>query len=474
MHYKKIILFTAIASLVASFLLGYVLFFSKEKKFLANEPIEAPKKQVEIYYIPVANYFSDLKKVTSGDIKKEQFIVAKKDLENLTSLGVSQEEAIVVDSYQDLVSEVNKSKKIALIPWYEVSSNLKTLSFDDTYFWEADSLDNYGLKTLIEVEENSDFLEFDNKNLVKINFLGDVILSRYVGVQMSRYGYDYPWLKVREETAKADITFANLEAPLSDLYASPPAGMNFISSTKNSKHLKAAGIDIVSVANNHSANFGYNVFKDSLNNLKNSEIGVCGGGLNEAEARKVKIIEVSGLKFGFLCHSSIIGSLYAKNNSAGVPYLGIEPWYRNDTESINKMINDIQAAKKEVDVVIFSPHWGVEYKHYPSDSQKIIAKKAIEAGADIVIGTHPHVVQGSEFYKNKYITYSLGNFIFDQEWSTETKQGTMLSAYFYKDKNVASVLRPIEISNYAQPRFVSGSIYSKIIATIRKNSVNLY
>jgi len=166
--------------------------------------------------------------------------------------------------------------------------------------------------------------------------------------------------------------------------------------------------------------------------------------------------------------------LYAKENSAGVPYLGMEPWYRDDESSIKAFEEDIRVAKKTADVVIASPHWGVEYKHYPNNSQISVARRAIKAGADLVVGTHPHVVQSSEFFEGKYITYSLGNFIFDQEWSEATKQGTVLSGYFYEGKQVSAALHPLQISNYAQPELVSGGLRQKILNTIKEFSINLF
>lgn len=287
---------------------------------------------------------------------------------------------------------------------------------------------------------------------------------------MTRLGFDYPWGKVAKTVADADITFANLEVPISDLHSSPAEGMSFVAPTKNLTYLKKAGIDIVSVANNHTANFGYNIFVDSLKNLKGSGLSVCGGGLTEAEARTATVITRNDVDFKFLCQSAITGSLYADSTSAGVPYLGIEPWYRDDKNSLESLALDIKRAQEKEGVLIDSPHWGVEYKHSPNSSQEEVAHRALGAGADLVIGTHPHVVQSAEYYDGKYILYSLGNFIFDQEWSEDTKQGVMASAYFYGNRNMTVVLTPLEIENYAQPNFVAGSKATKILSDIEEAS----
>jgi poly-gamma-glutamate synthesis protein (capsule biosynthesis protein) len=112
----------------------------------------------------------------------------------------------------------------------------------------------------------------------------------------------------------------------------------------------------------------------------------------------------------------------------------------------------------------------VEYKLFPSESQKKVARRAISAGADLILGTHPHVVQGSEYYKDKYITYSMGNLIFDQEWSQETKQGTILDNYFYGNKHVSANIVPVEVENYHQPKFAVGNLAKTILDRIKSAS----
>jgi poly-gamma-glutamate synthesis protein (capsule biosynthesis protein) len=366
-----------------------------------------------------------------------------------------------------------KENEVAVLRWDKVTANLKTLTYKGKLLWDKTDFDDYELKKEIEISDtvNPNYSDFNPDRLVKINFLGDIMLSRHVNTQMLKYGFDYPWLKTSEEISAADLTFANLEVPISDLRRSPSSGMSFIASTKNLVHLKDAGIDIVSVANNHSANFGYNVFLDNLKNLKGANLGVCGGGEDEDEARKPHIVEIAKTKFAFLCQSAIVGSLYAKSDTAGVPYLAIEPWYRDDELSIKALEEDIKKAKSLADVVIVSPHWGVEYKHKPNSSQVEVARRSVKAGADLVIGTHPHVVQSVEYYNNKYINYSLGNFIFDQEWSSATKQGVMVASYFYENRNIYNSLKPLQIENYAQPQFVTGGIYNEILKTISSSSI---
>lgn len=457
--------------LVIAIVFGASLLVSTEN---AEEgPKEEGKKEETVYFVPVTNYFSEKENITKEELTEIEVVTLLEDEYALPEF-VTKEKRYSLEEFSENTKEILPAGKVGVIRWDRVTPNLKTLKYEGKLLWNKDDAGGYTLKRTVWVDSSYSAPAFDAGKLVKINFVGDVMLSRTVGRQIASYGYDYPWEKTKKQIADADITFANLEVPISDLYPSPLSGMSFVAPEENLKYIKEAGIDIVSVANNHSANFGYNVFLDNIKNLKASGIKMCGGGKNEAEARSASVIEASGNRFGFLCQSAVTGSLYADSDSAGVPYLGIEPWYRDDNSSISDLVSDVTRAKKVSDTVIASPHWGVEYKHYPNDSQEMVARKIIDTGAELVVGTHPHVVESLEYYKGKYINYSLGNFIFDQEWSQATKEGVMLSSYFYAGRNVASALHPLEISNYAQPSFVSGRKEKNILKTIKEYSVGLY
>ncbi|MDD3481014.1 MAG: CapA family protein [Patescibacteria group bacterium] len=449
--------------LLITLLLGAYFLISNRSE--EGEQISSNETTEVVYFVPVTNYFSELTDVKKEDLEKSGIVTLREDEEYLPEY-INKETVIAEDDFGV------QGDKIAVIRWDRVTPNLKTLSFEGKYLWDKDDVVKYQLYSSVNLPESEvEALRFKPEKLVKINFVGDVMLSRTVGRQISNYGYNYPWEKTKKIIADADVTFANLEVPISDIYPSPMSGMSFIAPEENLKYIKEAGIDVVSVANNHSANFGYNVFLDNLKNLKAAGIEVCGGGKTEKEARTATVMEAGNNSFGFLCQSAITGSLYADDDSAGVPYLGIEPWYRDSEASIGDLMDDIVRAEKVADTVIVSPHWGVEYKHYPNDSQELVGRKAIETGAEMVVGTHPHVVQSLEYYQGKYIDYSLGNFIFDQEWSQATKEGVMLSGYFYNGQNVSSILTPLVISNYAQPAFVKNSAAASILATIKEYSL---
>ena len=462
---KKIKIFGAI------FLIILATLFASKIKDGDSVDVDKERSSVEIYYVLATSFNSELENINEKDLIGQTVFVAEEDMENLKRILGSD---VKIKTFQKKDFDLKINEMVAL-RWDDVGPNLKSLSYNNKYLWEKDDLSDYGLRVNIETskKEKERYPSFNPQNVVKINFLGDIMLSRHVNTQIQKYGFDYPWQKVKKKIASSDITFANLEVPISDKVKSPAAGMSFVAPTKNLKYIKESGIDVVSVANNHSANFGYNIFLDNLANLKSANLGVCGGGEKEIEARAPYIIKVADKRFAFLCQSAVVGTLYAKTNSSGSPYLGIEPWYRDDENSIKALENDIKKAKELADVVIVSPHWGIEYVHKPNASQRKVAQRAIMAGADLVIGTHPHVVQGIEFFEGRYINYSLGNFIFDQEWSTETKQGVMVSSYFYGEKNVSNKMMPLQIENYSQPYFVDSPKANQILKTIFKNSFGI-
>lgn len=455
--------------LIAGLITGGVYFYIKKP---APEVAKSGKVSFDQYYVPVTNYWNQENNITTEQLKnKATLIVEKGELENLTYfLGEA-----VKDNPQKETSEIQKGLKdgeVAMVKWSSVTPNLKSLSVDGKYLWNKKNAAEYILKTKIE-SDNPKVLaqKFNPEKLTKLTSIGDVIMGRTVAKKMKQYGFLSPWSRVADRIADADITFADLEAPFSDRVAPSYEGMNFIVPTAAFVGLEKAGIDIVALANNHSTNYG-EAFSDTLALLVQKGVKYVGGGKDLAEAEKPQIIEKNGQKWAFLDYNSIIGAINATEDSPGVARFRIKPWSDTDNEEdIKKIEKAVGDAKKLSDVVVVELHWGVEYTTDPIESQKNVAHRAIDAGADLIVGTHPHAVQGSEIYKGKYITYSLGNFIFDQEWSTGTKQGTVLESYFYGTRNMAANLAPIQIEDFHQPRFVEGTLAQSILDRIKSASV---
>ncbi|HKC04644.1 MAG TPA: CapA family protein [Patescibacteria group bacterium] len=256
-------------------------------------------------------------------------------------------------------------------------------------------------------------------------FTGDIMLGRSVMVaSLKMNDPDYPFRKVADKLSKADIVFSNLETPIISKCPPSNAGFKFCADPKMVEGLKFAGVDIVNLANNHTLNYGEEGLIETEEILKSNGIKWVGEG-------NLVIIEKNGTKFGFL------GFDFVDNKPSKANY------------------QLIQDSKKRVDVLIPMIHWGTEYTPIPSNGQKLIANELVNSGADVVIGGHPHWVQNIDYINGKPVFYSLGNFIFDQLWSEETKHGLAVQLFYQNNKLSKIDKLPIYMKNFAQPEWVT-------------------
>ncbi len=249
-------------------------------------------------------------------------------------------------------------------------------------------------------------------NFVTLSFVGDIMLDRGVKNSVNKnFKGDYSSLFEKLEILKkSDIVFANLEGPVSDIGKDMHNLYSFRMDLSIIPTLKDAGFSILSVANNHVGDWGRNAYIDTLTRLKENEIFYTGGGINTNEAEIPIIIEKYGIKIGYLGFSDVGPNwMEASENKAGL-LLASNP----------RFDEIIQNASKQVDYLVVSFHFGDEYKLKHNPRQEYLAHKAIDAGAKIIIGHHPHVAEDTEIYINGFIAYSLGNFIFDQGFSVNT------------------------------------------------------
>jgi poly-gamma-glutamate synthesis protein (capsule biosynthesis protein) len=301
-------------------------------------------------------------------------------------------------------------------------------------------------------------------------FAGDIMLSRNVHRAMSEANdFTLPFRKVGDIIKNADIAFANLESPFND------TGRHFIDGSlvfnadpKSVEGLKFAGFDILSTANNHTMDQGTKGLNFTIDTLFNN--GIIPSGTSKTTGEQIlPVVEKNNILFGFLSYS------YTALNDGG-----------KSTSPYIKDFNDLPGLKQDVlglkghnsDVVIVSMHAGTEYTREPTQAQIDFAHAAIDAGADLVIGHHPHWIQITEQYKGKWIFYSLGNFVFDQMWSTDTKEGlTVLVTY--KTEHIPDPTRqtageskieikkieikPVIIEDYCCPRWADSAETSAIL-----------
>ena len=274
--------------------------------------------------------------------------------------------------------------------------------------------------------------------------VGDIMLGRGVLNQMlARNDFSFPYRAIHDELAQGDIRVANLECMVTDLVAPPsdPSTFTFICPSKGIDGLTYAGFDILTLANNHANGEGQTVFTDQRRLLHNAGILTCGGGDSLAEAVAPAIKTVKGTRLAILSYDNIMPQgPFATENSWGLAPINVDT-----------LPAELAAARAQADIVIPYFHWGIEYTKDPTTYQQSVARAAIDAGADMVLGNHPHWTQAIERYKGKLIIYSLGNFVFDQDWSEETMEGMLLHLYWRANKLVSVRFRPTKDHNRCAP-----------------------
>ncbi|OGG73079.1 hypothetical protein A3A38_04260 [Candidatus Kaiserbacteria bacterium RIFCSPLOWO2_01_FULL_53_17] len=288
--------------------------------------------------------------------------------------------------------------------------------------------------------------------------VGDIMLSRIVAKRMRHYGADYPFASTADFIRNADIAFGNLESPIAPGPEVQPFEMTFRADPEAADALKDAGFDILSLANNHIPNLGPEGILETLHYLDAEGIMHVGAGKDAVEAGQPMFIIANGIIFGFLAYndSDVVPLSYeAGDDRAGTALMRID-----------KMIQAVKGAQNFADIVIVSMHSGTEYAPFPNKRQVTFARAAIDAGTELVLGHHPHVIQPVEVYNGKYIFYSLGNFIFDQMWSDEVREGLAVRATFTKDGLKEVSYHPVLIEDYAQPRLLEGGEARKIIEKV--------
>ncbi|MEI6659825.1 MAG: CapA family protein [bacterium] len=292
-------------------------------------------------------------------------------------------------------------------------------------------------------------LNINKPTTTSLYFAGDIMLARNIRNSVNKnFGGDYSRLFENiGELKAADILFANLEGDVSDKGSNVGSIWSFRMDPATLPIVKDFGINVVSFANNHVGDWGMAAFKDTLSRLHDAGIAAVGAGMNKDEATNPTVIEKNGVKFGFIGFTDVGPDwLKAGTNTPGV-LLASDP----------NFVDIIKNAKSKCDVLIVSFHWGIEYKKVHSKRQEKLAHLAIDSGADMIIGHHPHVAEDTEVYKDKPIVYSLGNFIFDQYFSADTMQGMIFEATFSGPKLQDTKKKYIYLNKYFQP----SGIYDK-------------
>lgn len=243
---------------------------------------------------------------------------------------------------------------------------------------------------------------------VTLAAVGDILLDRGVARQIKEKGAGYPFERIRQLIGRPDIAIGNLECPLTRHPMLVPKRFVFQSDPRLAPRLKRSGFTMLNLANNHTLDSGRTGLADTMAALDRAGIGYCGAGASLAAAQQPRVITVKGLKIGFLgfCDTPP-EAVYPAPSLPSVAMC-----------SIDEVVRVVAAAATKVDIVVVSFHWGVEYDTRPTPRQCGLARAAVAAGATLVLGSHPHVVQGFEMLPRigdgrGVVAYSLGNFVFD-------------------------------------------------------------
>ena len=325
---------------------------------------------------------------------------------------------------------------------------ITAISVSDLQIWRANDknrqiLSQYSIRNLITPTPTP-------SNSITVILTGDVMLGRSVMKKTHELGdYHYPFLKVADQLNQADLVFINLENPIVKDCPSTSSGFKFCTDYEIAKGLVYAGVDIVNLANNHSENYGKSGLEETINYLDKLNVLTTGMG-------KLAIKEMKGTKFGFLGFDYVFKSLNPGDLAL------------------------VKSSEPSVDILVVSVHWGDEYKPEANSFQRNLARDFVENGADVVVGHHPHWVQDIECFErtwggntdthpvwtsfaprdnncplgSKPVYYSLGNFVFDQMWSEETKKGLAVKLTFNGEDIIKQELLPIYIFSVGQPEFV--------------------
>lgn len=274
----------------------------------------------------------------------------------------------------------------------------------------------------------------DTNEKLTISIVGDMSFASTVESVIKRNGADYIFMPYSKYFLNSDIVLGNLETAVSTRgMAMKDKQYTFKSNPSIVNYLKKYNITALSIANNHILDFGRDAFLDTMKHLKDKEIGYAGGGINQAQALTPLIIEKKGKKIGFLAFSKVIPTVdwYSTTKRSGV--VGA---YRGHEKSV---VNAVKSAKEKCDILIVSVHWGRERENKFGKDEQYMAHKIIDAGADVIMGHHPHVVQGIEMYKEKPIFYSLGNFIFTKSSLSLCNKVMLARISFSNDKKLTQI-----------------------------------
>ncbi len=291
-----------------------------------------------------------------------------------------------------------------------------------------------------------------NPTPARISFcaVGDILLDRGIRTSINAENVDHPFAKITHFTNQFELAFCNLECPVSAIGKSTGKIYCFRADTNFFSGVQNAGFNVISLANNHIIDWGEQACLDTRRFIEKKELFAFGAGKDQTEALQPLIVNKNGLRVAFL------GSVGAPLKNVIWPITKSGP----GQATLAQLIERIDLVRNHVDYIVVSMHWGTEYEHIPRSHQITWAHALIDAGADLIIGHHPHVLQSIEIYKNRIILYSLGNFVFDQRKLYQRQSG-IFSCIFKKGRIDSACFHPVMINDF-QPAIAQDTLFEVI------------
>lgn len=303
---------------------------------------------------------------------------------------------------------------------------------------------------------------------MRLLLVGDVMLGRYVNETLQRQPPDYPWGDTLPLFQAADARLLNLECALADTgapWTATPKVFHFRSDAKNAATLRAAGVNIVSLANNHALDYGYDALDETLRTLDAAGVAYAGAGRDLAEARRPAIIQAGGAAIGMLAFTDNEPQWAATATRPGVFYAPVD---LSDARA-QDLLAATRQASAVVDLLIVSAHWGPNWGYQPPQEHIPFARALIEAGADVIFGHSGHVFRGVELYQGRPILYCAGNFVDD--YAVDDVERNDESGVFMLEweagETVAIRVYPTLIED-CQARLAQGSMAEAIADKLRR------
>jgi poly-gamma-glutamate synthesis protein (capsule biosynthesis protein) len=456
----------------------------------SEAPSAAPLVETDVAIVPVTHFRSartavrpaDIEGLAGGTSPFKAVVLVEADADAiLAALGLSRQDLgkrlVTVASADRLAANLAKNRtRVAFLRADDVGPSVRALAWGGKRLFGVDRvkrLANWPLTARLLGPEAPGYDPADAWTLVAG---GDILLDRGVALAIvdarrgadfpfdggtveitgrckdcSPMGWDLPITKqtgnagiVRELISGADLAIANFENPAPNRFTFHGSGTRFTANPAHIDGLVKAGLDWVSLANNHIGDAGRTGMLQTMRNLDKRGLAHGGLGKNSKAAHRATLLEAGDVTVGLLGYDQIAPGYNADSDTPGSARM-----------SRKTLRADIRAARAAgADVVIVFPHWGVEYRAVPTVAQRNMGKAAIDAGADLVIGNHPHWAQGMEVYKGKPIWYALGNFVFDQTWSEYTMEGLTLELTFDGAELAQVRMRPHLLMGKAQPNFM--------------------